>query len=416
MENRSFRPDFSNPHQNAIVSGNWAGDLGYAYREGFMQATLVLLAAAAAESYVDPNTGETAVVFVDALVYPICFNARHFIELFLKDSIRAVSALGPNATKVGVIATHDLAGLWADFACAIARDSRLVEFGMPLEDVFKDIADIDSTGMTFRYSHDLDENVHLPDIEHISLSVLGDRLREMFRQAEEFSGCLTVLQQEYAQSTFTGKLHRENIKAIARRLPPHEKWAEELKPIKKEICEQLGLSSNDFCKALVLIKRHREFAGLVGLELPLAELPIDVFTRLARVHAGEADHEVISRDEWLGLDAVMEISRLDSYSEEYDRHLKHISSSDYEGPFDPAHIARNAYARNQRLRGGLVKLGQRTLLAALAEAIPHLAEPMKIPPKRTEEEISALAEEMFTHIRRSHPGPEAIGGDEPHED
>ncbi|GGX87835.1 hypothetical protein [Vogesella alkaliphila] len=416
MKNKSFRPDFSNPHQNAIVGAYWTGDLGYAYREGFMQATLALLATATAESYVDPITGETALVFVDALVYPICFNARHFIELFLKDSIRAVSALGTNAAQIGVIATHDLTRLWADFAAAIARDSRLVELGMPLEEVFKDIAEVDNTGMTFRYSHDLDENIHLPGIEHISLGVLGDRLREMFKQAEEFSVCLTVLQQEYAQSTFTGKLHRANIEAIARRLPPHEKWAEELKPVKKEICDQLGLSSNEFCKALVLIKRHREFAGLIGLELPLAELPIDVFTRLARVHAGEVAHDVIMRDEWLSLDAVMEISRLNSYSEEYDRYLKHISDPDYEGPFDPAHIARNAYARNQRLHGGLVKLGQRTLLAALAEAIPHLAEPMKIPPKRTAEEVSALVEEMFTHLRRSHPGPETIEGDGPGED
>ena len=376
MKNKSFRTDFSNPHQNAVVGAHWFGDLDHAYREGFMQATLALLAAAAAESYVDPNTEENTVVFVDALVYPICFNARHFIELFLKDSIRSVSALGTNATQTGVIVTHDLTDLWAGFEAAIARDSRLVERGMPLEDVFKDIAEVDNTGMTFRYSHDLNENVHLPDLEHINLGVLGDRLREMFKQAEEFSVCLTVLQQEYAQSTFTGKLHRGNIEAIAKRLPPHEKWVADLKPVKKEICDQLGLSSNDFSKALVLIKRHREFSSLIGLELPLAGLPVDVFTRLARVHAGEAAHDVITRDEWLRLDAVMEISRLDSYSEEYDRYLKYISGPDYEGPFDPAHLARNAYARNQRLRGGLVKLGQRTLLAALAEAIPHLAEPM----------------------------------------
>lgn len=249
MKNKSFRPDFSNPHQNAIVGEHWPGDLGYAYREGFMQATLALLAVAAAESYVDLNTGETALVFVDALVYPICFNARHFIELFLKDSIRDVSALGSNATQVGVIATHDLTELWVKFAAAIARDCRLVELGMPLEEVFNDIAEGDNTGMTFRYSHDLDENVHLPDIEHISLGVLGDRLRKMFNQVEEFSVCLTVLQQEYAQSTFTGKLHRANLEAVAKRLPPYKKWAEELKPVKKEICDQLGLSSNELLQS-----------------------------------------------------------------------------------------------------------------------------------------------------------------------
>ncbi len=417
MENKSFRADFSDPYQNATVGPFWIGDLDHAYQLGFKQATLALLAAAAAEFYVDPNTDETVHVYVDALVYPICFNARHFVELFLKDSIRGVSALGANATQVGIIDHHELTELWTSFAAAIKRDNRLVELGMPLEEVFKDIAKVDNTSMTFRYSHDLRENVHLSGIEHINLGVLGDRLRKMFKQAEEFSFCLTVLQQEYAQGTFTRKLHRANIEAIARRLPPHVKWAEELEPVKKEVCVQHGLSSNDFCKALVLIKRHREFTSLIGLELPLAELPVDVFTRFARVHAGDATYDVITRDEWLGMDAVMEISRPDSYSEEYDRYLKRISSPDYEGPFDPAHIVRNAYARNQRLRGGLVKLGQRTLLAALVEAIPHLAEPMKTPPRRTAEEISADAEEMLTHsMAFAHPNLEAIKGTELGED
>ncbi|TKY80157.1 hypothetical protein EDI29_22680, partial [Pectobacterium polonicum] len=295
-------------------------------------------------------------------------------ELFLKDSIRSVSALGPNPTQNSVTATHDLNKLWAKFAADIACDDRLVELGMPLEEIFKEIANVDNTSMTFRYPRDLDENVHLPDFEHINLGVLGDRLREMFKQAEEFSLHLSILQQEYSQGTFTGKLHREKIKAIAKKLPPYEKWAEQLKSVKKEICEALALSSNDFSKALVLIRQHREFSALIGLELPLEGLPVDVFARLASIHAGKAAHDVITREEWQRLDAVMEVSRFDSYSEEYDRYLAHISSADYEGPYGPEHIARNAYARNQRLRTGLVKLGQQTLLAALAEAIPHLAE------------------------------------------
>lgn len=408
MKNKSFRTDYSNPHQNAVVGAHWFGDLDHAYREGFMQSTLVLLAAAAAESYFDPNTNKNTVIYVDALVYPICFNARHFIELFLKDSIRSVSALDTNATQVGVIATHDLIELWATFEAAIARDSRLVELGMPLKEVFKDIAEVDNTSMTFRYSHDLEENVHLPDLEHINLGVLGDRLREMFKQAEEFSVCLTVLQQEYAQGTFTRKLHRGNIEAIAKRLPPHEKWVAELQPVKKEICDRLGLSSNDFGKALVLIKDHREFASFIGLELPLEGLPVDIFTRLAHVHAGEAAHDVITRDEWLRLDAVMEMNRLHSYSEEYDKYLEYISGPDYEGPFDPAHLARNAYARNQRLRGGLVKLGQRTLLAALADAIPHLAEPMKRPSKHTVDKTQNLDIEIFKRLRPPRSNSESL--------
>ena len=396
MKNKLFGPDFTSPDQNAIVGGDWL-DRPYAYREGFMQATLALLAVAAAETYDDPNTGETALIYVDALVYPICFNARHFLELFLKDSIRAVSALGTKPTKVGVIATHDLSLLWARFADVIQRDTRLVELGRPLEEILKGIAEIDNASMAFRYSHDLDENEHLSGLEHINLIVLGNRFREMFKQAENFSTCLAELQQEYAQSTFTGKLHREDLHTIARRLPRYENWAEELTQVKQEICEQMGLSSNEFGRALNLIKQHRQFASLVGIELPLEGLPIDIFTRLASVHAGNAPHDVITMDEWLRLAAVMEISMVHSYSEEYDDYLKRISGPEYESSLDAAHIARNAYASNQRLRRGLAKLGQNTLLAALAAAIPHLADPL--PRRRTPEEFSALLAKAVTPLK-----------------
>lgn len=407
MENKSFRPDFSRPQQNAVVGPSLPGDLGYAYREGFKQSTLALLAVAAEESYYDPSTGENTLVFVDALVYPICFNARHFIELFLKDSIRVASSLGMDPIQLNVIATHDLIKLWEDFAEAITRDRRLVELGMPLEEVFRDIAAVDNTSMTFRYSHDLDDKVHLPDIEHISLTVLGDRLREMFKQADEFYECLTTLQQEYAQNTFTRKLHRADISAIARQLPHYDKWSDELKPAKENICKQFQLSSNDFNKALDLIKQHREFAALIGLELPLEGLSVDIFTRLARVHSREATYDVITKDEWLRLEAVMEIYRSDFYSEAYDAYLKYISSPEYEGPFDPAHVARNAYARNQRLRGGLLKLGQPTLLNALKKAIPSLAEPPNFTPPPTAGEISALVADTFTRLMRKNSNSES---------
>lgn len=413
MENKSFRPDFGNPHQNAVVGGGWDGDPAHAYREGFMQATLALLAAAAEGSYIEPKTGESSFVYVDALVYPICFNARHFIELFLKDSIRGVNALGTNAAQRGVFATHNLNDLWDDFERVIQRDSRLVDLGMPLSEVFKDIAQRDNTSMTFRYSHDLGEHAHLADIELINLDVLGDRLRQMFKQAEEFSLCLEMLQHEYAQGTFTRKLHRANLQSIAELLPAHNKWAQELKPIKNQICEQFGLSSNDFCKALVLIKNHREFSGLVGLELPLAGLPVNIFTRLASVHAGEAAHSVITKEEWLNLDAVMEIGRLGEYSEAFDPYLKYISSPSYDGPFDPAHLTRNAFASNQRLYSGLMKLNQKKLLAALAEAIPNLAEPVKTPPKLRTEEIAADVKDLLKNsMAFKYPAYKAAKGDE----
>lgn len=399
MENQSIRPDFNDPYQNAIVSGDWLGDRADAYRVGFMQATLVLLAAATTEVYVDPNTGEDVVVYLDALVYPIFFNARHFSELFLKDSLRGIAALAIDDAEILVKATHDLNELWAQFETVIAKDTRLKKLGMPLCAVIKDIAAVDNTGMTFRYARDNNDQEHLAEHKHINLAVFGKHLRAMFKQAEEFSTLLEVLQQEYAQRTFIGKMHRGTLETIAQRLPPYEKWTQELESVKRELCQQLGLSSNEFGKALNLIKRHREFAGLIGLELPLQGLPLDIFTRLALVHDGKADYDSITTDEWLRLDAVLEISKPHSWSEEYDEYLQQISVPEFERRLDRRHLTRNAYARNQRLRRGLLKLGQRTLLAALANAIPDLAKPP--PPPLNAEQLSALVSEAFEHVRRS---------------
>lgn len=377
--NKSFRSDFKNAHKNAVVGGRWIEERDDAVREGFMQATLVLLAVASSGSYIDSETDESGHVSIDTLVYPICFNARHFIELFLKDSIRKISNLNKKIPPIEVKATHDLMGLWDGFSAAIARDSRLQQDGVLLREVFLEVAEIDNTSMAFRYPSDLDGKVHFPDLVHINLGVLGDRLREVFKQADDFIYLLIELKEEYAQCTYTEKLLRGDIEAIARILPAHDKWAEDLGPIKKQICSRFNLSSNEFGKVIKLIKSHREFSALIGLELPLEGLPTDIFARLKRVHAGEAAHSLITKSEWHRLETVMEIGYSSSYSEQYDSYLEEESNDNFENQFRLEEIVKRACEDNQLLRCGLLTLGQHTLLAALAQALPHLSEPFKPP-------------------------------------
>lgn len=403
--NKSFRSDFENaPHKNAVVGGRCVDDRNYAVREGFMQATLALLAVAETGSYIDPNTDESGYVSIDELVYPICFNARHFIELFLKDSIQTVAALNKDIAAVKVRATHELTELWNSFVAVIERDRRLAKFGIPLKEVFMEFADVDNTSMAFRYPYDLDGKAHLPDLVHINLRVLGARLKAVFDQTDDFTYFLKELQHEYAQNTFTEKLHRGDIEAIARQLPSYDKWAEDLKSIKKQICNQFDLSSNDFGKAISLVKHHREFSVLIGLELPIEGLPIDVFARLARVHSGEAAHNIIAKSEWLRLEAVMAIGYSSSYSEEYDSYLEENSSRDVD-VYHIEEIIRRACEDDQVLRCGLLTLGQYTLLAALVNALPHLSEPLReLPPGAHLERIK----KMYANMMRPNPSFKAI--------
>ena len=74
-------PDFS---LNACVGDNTGSDDDYGYVVGFAQAALALIAVAKQQYFVDPDTNEQVVAYQDALIYPICFTARHHIELFLK--------------------------------------------------------------------------------------------------------------------------------------------------------------------------------------------------------------------------------------------------------------------------------------------------------------------------------------------
>jgi hypothetical protein len=364
MENDSFRFDSELPHLNAAVGQNWAGSNEYGYMIGFGQAVDVLLATAVNETYFDPYTEEQKSVYIDALVYPICYCARHFVELFLKRQIRAVSALKTGvAAKIDV--THDLMGLWEELKKHLAIDVRLRELGTPLEEYIKDVAAIDASSETFRYWQDTDGNMHLQSQDHINLHVLGGRFKKMMALAESFDACVEPLRLEYAQRTTTDGLSRAQIREIGERLPPYATWSDgALVPVKQKILQELGISSNAFCRALSIIKNHREFAALIGLERPLENLSIDVFARLKAIADERAELTVIFDDEWVRLEAIVEIGRLYSYCEEYDSWVTYFSGPDRESPMDRGHIKRAVLARNDRFRTGLRKLGQITLLSA----------------------------------------------------
>lgn len=101
-------PDFA---LNACVGNNTGSSDDSGYITGFAQAALVLIAAAKVQSFKDPTTGDEIAVYQDALIYPICFNARHHIELFLKRQIRRVAALRDAEVDESVLGGHELGKL-----------------------------------------------------------------------------------------------------------------------------------------------------------------------------------------------------------------------------------------------------------------------------------------------------------------
>ena len=379
MDNNTFRPDFDAPQYNAIV-GLWGGSDDYAYVLGFGQAVEVLLSSAIEEAYTDQFTGQLLAVYIDALIHPICFCARHFVELYLKRQIRIVSSL-KSGQSVEPDTIHDLQTLWKELESHLAKDKRLKSMGERLRPYVEDIAAVDVTGETFRYRTDKQGEIHLRERGHINIAVFGTRFKEMMAITEEFELLTQLLVAEYEQQTTTDRLSRAQIEAIARRLPPHATWTQEiLAPIKQQLMVELDVSSNAIGRAMALIKSHREFSALIGQELKLDGLSPEVFARLEAIENGDALETTVSDEEWHRLDAILEVGRPYHYSEQYDEFVTSNLSSERKAYPARRHILRGILSPNRRFSMGLRKLGQSTLLEAFSAQFPDIPEIKRINP------------------------------------
>lgn len=393
MENKTFRPG-SQPHLNAVVGSSWSGNNDYSYVIGFEQAVEVLLAAAVEESYTDPITQDQKAVYIDALIYPICFCARHFIELFLKRQIGLVSRLRGSFDDAA--GTHDLASLWSRLEGHLSVDRRLRPLASPMSEFIKDFANVDQTGETFRYAFDLQNNSHLSDISHINIAILADRLQKLRKYAEEFELQIEILRDEYRQGTFTSKLSREDLRQIAARLPPFDAWnSEAFDAVKISIKDEFHLGSNDFSKALNIIKQHREFSSLIGVEIPLEGLTVDVLDRAKAIFTKHNAYESISKEEWARLAAICEIGRIGEYSEAYDFLPTLYLSDEHEARIFPSDVLREMMGRHNRFRIGLRKLGQTTLAERFENLFPRVVEE----PRRTPDDLRETFKKQLESLR-----------------
>lgn len=372
MKNRTFAPG-QDTHLNAVIGSDWPTDKTYSYVLGFEQAVEVLLAAATEEYYIDPAQQEPRAVYIDALIYPICFCARHFIELFLKRQITLVSALrGKPDDAAG---THDLADLWIRLKTHLNTDRRLAPLASPMEEFINDFAAIDETGETFRYAFDLKDNAHLGGLTHINVGILANRLKKLKDYAETFEIQMEILRNEYAQRTLTSKLSRDDLSQISKQLPKYRDWdTDALKEAKEVIRKEYNLSSNDFSRAICIIKSHCEFSMNIGEELPLKGVTEETFNKLKRIHETKETFDSVSKDEWARLAAVCEIGRNYEYSESFENLSGLFMSEEYESRVYPKDLLREILGRHNRFRIGLKKLGQPSLLYKFEERFPKEAD------------------------------------------
>jgi hypothetical protein len=121
-------------------------------------------------------------VYVDTMVYPICYNFRHGIELFIKHWItRYRFALNDDA--LGFQANHSLQANW-DVALAAMRrycwnPAREGEVKLVTKTV-REFMEIDPRGMIFRYPDSIQGEQHLKEWRLINLEIIEQRVNSVF--------------------------------------------------------------------------------------------------------------------------------------------------------------------------------------------------------------------------------------------
>tara|TARA_R110000796_G_scaffold252639_1_gene389701 strand:+ start:13856 stop:15157 length:1302 start_codon:yes stop_codon:yes gene_type:complete len=250
---------------NACVGNN--GNPGYVeYSKGFSKAANLLINVVLQDGGLKFN--------VDDMVYPVCFNMRHSVELRLKGE---VEELGKIAKKKGVkiefdsASSHDIGNIWSFFKSKSEfLDYRFISINRLIEPTIKDIASIDATGQTFRYPVSNESQKHLTDVSVINFVVLLHKFTELEKNLDQLHVVSLYLGEEYGAGTFTNKLNRPQIYKVAKQLPLKSTWgAGILGNIKAKICAEYVLSNNDFGKVLNIIKENHYLSTLIGEPVPL---------------------------------------------------------------------------------------------------------------------------------------------------
>lgn len=217
---------------------------------------------------------------VDALVYPIFYNARHSIESLLKYLIREIKRLDTIKSKTAFNETdevkkhngHSLETLYAELCTeASSSDRRINEYiqnkqqHLSLVEYFY----FDSKSDSFRYAYDSDGNVNLKGRRQVSVTRIVNVHKDVMDCLNELALLVSSLHEEYKLGIYTSKLSRADLDEIASRLPDSSTWTETIDDAKKEIMKEYSLSSNDFSKAINIIKKDRTLSWKIGAEIQI---------------------------------------------------------------------------------------------------------------------------------------------------
>ncbi|MCG7375237.1 hypothetical protein MHL40_21540 [Pseudomonas luteola] len=282
---------------NACVGNN--GEPGYIdYSRGFSKAANLLI-----DQFLADEGYELS---VDDLVYPVCFNMRHSVELRLKGAIEELDKIARYKNvriDFNFATSHDIGNIWRFFkSFSEGLDYRFREINSKIEDTILDIATVDSTGQTFRYPTDKDSKKHLVDVKSINFLILKNRFNELEENLDLLHRVNVFLCEEYNSGTFTSRLNRAQLYRIASELPKKSTWPSGgLDSAKQKIINEYSLSNKDFSRALDKIKEHYYLSSLIGNPNPILGVADEVLNKVLDFwvilhpdHNKEKDPEIVT--------------------------------------------------------------------------------------------------------------------------
>lgn len=406
-------------HLNACVGGNTGSyDNTGGYVDGFKSAAEVLLRSlgVAKPPKADENWGSGSLI--DTLVYPICYCARHHVELALKHAIgKAWTILNmrprkephrlstPRKNEI----THSLFSVWEPLnnICTATADQRLIQPITSIRPYVVALDDVDQSGQTFRYATSAeDSSPHLAEISRINLQHFAEWYAELSELLEELALTLDFLEFEYSAGSFTKELTRPQLVEIAETLPSRDKWGTDaFKIAKEQILVEYKIGSNDFTRACDLIQTTRALSHLVGVVIPITELKEDTFIRLYRASRGsKAALDSFGQDECSAIFGLLRIGAPGTYPESFESVLNapRPNTADAADQFDldrdPEYLARKASSSPDVIERALRSLGQVELLAQFREVFADDILQLK---KLREQSRDLNFAEILSSIRRS---------------
>lgn len=163
-ENDLFR-GVANEDLNACVGDNGGPYDLYDYAQGYFTATKLLLA--------NVKGGD---VLLDIIVYPICFNFRHAVELFIKYAITDLAKATQSNHKFKN--KHTLERNWRAAKRLLMKINPSAEDMAYFDKVVCAIEEVDPNGQIFRYPESIKGSRHLEDWSVINLAVIESHNQE----------------------------------------------------------------------------------------------------------------------------------------------------------------------------------------------------------------------------------------------